>query len=182
MPQTEISEREMASNEIKLAYDKIEDQLVQLVPEIAPAAKTYWRKEGMPGEDAGPYIFFEDMFATFVEVLLRLPPSKPRDRLLLRAFRAVEDMLMAADQNLVDLAYIGMFEGRDMWWLKRSEPFLGAAATAELERQRPGWQKQVRTAVKSPSQEIVDIYGVRNVIAQELRSELADIPGRTILD
>jgi hypothetical protein len=49
-------------------YSQIEQQLVDALPEIRPAADFYWQTEGAPGQDSGPYIFFEQLFASYVEV------------------------------------------------------------------------------------------------------------------
>ncbi|MGH7135832.1 MAG: hypothetical protein ACREHD_08840, partial [Pirellulales bacterium] len=43
------------------------------------------------------YIFFESMFATYVEVLLAMRESVGRDRLLARAFCFVDEMLTSDD-------------------------------------------------------------------------------------
>jgi hypothetical protein len=53
-------------------YSHIEQQLVEALPEIRPAADFYWQTDGAPGQDSRPYIFFEQLFASYVEVLLWL--------------------------------------------------------------------------------------------------------------
>jgi hypothetical protein len=67
-------------------YSEIERQIVEALPEIRPAAEFYWKTEGEPGQGCGPYIFFEGLFACYVEVLLWLPSGLRRDELLQRAF------------------------------------------------------------------------------------------------
>lgn len=93
-------------------YSGIEQQLVEALPEIRSAADFYWKTEGEPGQDCGPYIFFEGLFARYVEVLLAVAPSPRRDELLRRAFGVVDEMVGSADVNVRDLATIGLYEGR----------------------------------------------------------------------
>ena len=81
-------------------YSEIEQQLVEALPEIRPAAEFYWQTEGTPGQDDGPYIFFEQLFAAYVEVLLWLPTTPRRDELLRRAFTVVEQMFESADRDV----------------------------------------------------------------------------------
>jgi hypothetical protein len=107
------------------------------------------------------------------------PIIASRDRVLSRAFDAVELMFSATDAQVQDLAYIGLLEGRERWWLQRSEPFLGPAAQAELDRHRPAWRKEIAGPTMSPVPEILDLYDVRGLIAKELNCAVADIPGRT---
>ena len=164
-----------------LRYDRIEQQLADALPELRPAAEYYWKKEGAPGADCGPYIFFEDMFKSYVEVLLALPTSPGRDALLRRAFSFVEEMLASGDGRVRDLAYIGLYEHRSPRWFARAAAFIGPLAVAELDELRPGWRK-MRGASKDPGRKILDGYGVRHVIADELRAEgvtLSSVPGRT---
>jgi hypothetical protein len=115
-------------------YSHIEQQLVEALPEIRPAADFYWQAEGAPGQDSGPYIFFEQLFACYVEVLLWLPPTPRRDELLHRAFSLSEQMFGSADRDVQDLAAIGLFEGRDPAWLKRARKFVGPRAVAVADR------------------------------------------------
>jgi hypothetical protein len=70
---------------VNLNYNQIEQQLIEELPELRPVAEYYWSKEGAPGEDCGPYIFFENLFACYVEVLLPMPSSPRRNDLLSRA-------------------------------------------------------------------------------------------------
>ena len=94
-------------------YSNVEQQHVEALPEIRPAADFYWQTEGAPGEDCGRYIFFEQLFACYVEVLLWLPPTPRRDEWLRRAFTISEQMFGSTDRDVQDLAAIGLFEGRD---------------------------------------------------------------------
>ena len=85
---------------MRLAYVQIEEQLAEALPEIQPAAERYWRAEGQPGADSGPYIFIESMFATYLTVLLALDASPTRDNLLRRAFSFVDEMLQSEDREV----------------------------------------------------------------------------------
>lgn len=163
----------------KMDYEHIEEQLVERLPELHPAAEAYWRQEGRPGEDCGAYIFVEDMFATYLELLLALQPSSRRDRLLARAFAVVKEMLRCPDQDLNNLAFIGIFEGRGGGWLQRSAPFLGPAAAAELDIYLPEWRGEIDNPNETPTVEAIDHYGVRALIAAELGCPLENVPGHT---
>ena len=121
-------------------YPQIEQQLVESLPEIRPAAEFYWQTEGAPGQDSGPYIFFEQLFAGYVEVLLWLPSTPRRDELLRRAFTVAEQMFESADHDVQNLVAAGLFEGRDPAWLKRARPFVGARAAAWLAEYHDGWR------------------------------------------
>lgn len=153
--------------------------MVERLPELRPAAEAYWCKEGRPGEDCGAYIFVEDMFATYLGILLALPPSSRRDRLLVRAFAVVDEMLRSPDQDLNNLAFIGIFEGRGGRWLQRSAPFLGPAALAELNAYSPGWREEAADSNQTPTVQAFDQYGVRALIAAELNCPLENVPGHT---
>ena len=109
-----------------LAYVQIEEQLAEALPEIQPAAERYWRAEGPPGTDSGPYIFIESMFVTYLTVLLVLDASPTRDNLLRRAFSFVDEMLQSEDREVANLAVVGIFEGRVPWWWTRVKPYLSA--------------------------------------------------------
>jgi hypothetical protein len=162
-------------------YSDIERQLVDALPEIRPAAEFYWRTEGEPGQDCGAYIFFEDLFARYVEVLLALPSSARRDELLRRAFGKVEEMLGSADDDVRDLATIGLYEGRSLWWFKRATPFVGPLATTWLDTFQAYWRDSASSDDRL-SPEILDGYHVRSVIARELRQAglpADEIPGTT---
>ena len=165
-----------------LDYRQIEDQLVGHLPELRPAAENYWRVEGRPGEDSGPYIFFESMFATYVQVLLHLSSSSNRDRLLSRAFLVLDLMLTSGDKDVHDLGFIGLLEGREAWWLLQSKPFLGAAAQRELDQWSQEWRNEIAEPRLEPAQEIIDLYDVRSMVAKELHISLNDVPGQTFMD
>ncbi len=168
-----------------LQYDQVEDRLTEALPEIRPASEKYWAREGRPGDDCGKYIFFADMFALYVEILLLMPSSAGRDRLLHRAFAFVEDMLASDDIEVENLAYVGLLEGNRDWWYVSAMPFLGPRATAELDQYYPEWREglggSARPAADDPPH-LYDMFGVREVIASELAVEgisLSDVPGRT---
>jgi len=167
-----------------LHYDRIEQQLVDALPELRPVAEHYWKVEGVPGTDCGPYVFFEDLVARYVEILLALPASERRDVLLRRAFAFVEEMLASEDLHVRDLASIGLLEGRSVSWLVRATPFVGPLARAGLGgRKRAGPLGFLRALLgRRTNRELRDGYGVRQVIADELRAEgmaLERVPGTT---
>lgn len=124
----------------ELRFAGIEEQLVEELPELGPAATYYWRKQGSPGSDPGPHVFFEDVFTCYVEILLALAATRRRDELLRRAFGFVERMLASSDASVRELAFIGLFEGREEWVLARSAPFLGSATSAILDERWPEWR------------------------------------------
>lgn len=159
-------------------YPEIERQLVEALPEIRPAAEFYWKTEGEPGKDCGPYIFFEDLFAHYVEILLWIPSTPRRDELLRRAFEVVEEMLGSADPSVQALAAIGLYEGRDPAWLKRARTFVGPHGREYLIGYDPLWLNCVDADDRIPP-EILDGYHVRAVVAQELNLPLNEIPGTT---
>ena len=165
-------------------YPEIERQLVDALPEIRPAAEFYWRTQGEPGQDSGPYVFFEDLFARYVEVLLALPTSARRDELLQRAFDVVERMLASIDGNVRDLATIGLYEGRDAWWFRRAAAFVGPRAIEWLDGHQAYWRDRDDLDHLTP-RDILDGYHVRAVIASELRRAglpAGEIPGTTYAD
>jgi hypothetical protein len=160
-------------------YPDIERQIVEALPEIRSAAEFYWKTEGEPGKDCGPYIFFEDLFARYVEILLWLPSTPRRDELLRRAFEVVEEMLGSIDGDVQDLASIGLYEGRDHAWLERARPFIGSRGRTYLNAYDPQWSDCVASG--GPIPEMLDGYHVRAVIARELQLPLQEIPGVTYI-
>ena len=125
---------------MELQYSDIEVAFVDALPELRPAAERYWSIEGQPGQDSGPYIFYESMFASYLQILLALEPASGRSRLLKRAFGFLERMLTSADPEVENLAYVATLEGQEAWWLTRAEPFLGPRTVAHLDRWMPGWK------------------------------------------
>ena len=157
-------------------YSALEAQVVDALPELRPAAEHYWADEGAPGEDSGNYIFFWHVVSRYVEVLLAMPEGGGRDRLLARVYELVEGMLDAqSDKDVHDLAYIEFIESVP-WWDSRSRPFLGPNAIAKL---GGPWPTPSR-AEADPERDIIDIYGVRDIVLIELADEgvrVAQIPG-----
>lgn len=162
----------------RFRYSQIEQQLVEALPEIRPAAEFYWQKEGAPGQDDGPHIFFEQLFAAYVEVLLWLAPTLRRDELLRRAFTISEQMFESPDRDVRDLVAIGLFAGRDPAWLKRAKPFVGRRAAGWLKAYHDCW-RDCAAANDQIAPKILDGYHVRTVIARELQLPEEQVPGET---
>jgi hypothetical protein len=150
-----------------LTYSRIEEQLTDALPEIRPAAERYWRDEGAEGQDSGAYIFIEDLFAKYVHMLLAIDPSTSRDHLLRRAFDFIEEMMASQDDEIVNLATVGIFEGRAAWWWVRAAPFLGNRTTAVLDQFQAEWRSHAASGERPPESErcdVIDLYGIREVI------------------
>lgn len=166
----------------ELLYDDIERQVIEALPELAPAAAYYWKTEGAPGSDCGPYIFFEDMVFLYVQILIAVPSSSRRDELLRKAFSFVERMLASSDVNVRNLAFIGLFEGRAAWLFARSRSFFGPVTSTVLDEKWPTWRGSVDGRVSLSRESLLDGYRVRHVIADQLRHEgvtLDQVPGKT---
>jgi hypothetical protein len=166
---------------MQLKYATIELQLTEALPEMQSAAQNYWKSEGEQGKDAGPYFFFESTFGCYVGVLLAMRASPGRSKLLQRAFGFAEEMLGSSDLEVQNLAYIGLYEGRPGWWLRRAAEFIGVRGDAVLDEFYPDWRKLAKSQ-ESVSGEFIDLHGVRKVIANELEGEgvsLVEIPGST---
>ena len=150
-----------------LTYSRIEEQLTDALPEIRRAAERYWRDEGAEGQDSGAYIFIESLFATYLEILLAMDPSTGRDYLLRRAFDFVEQMMASSDDDVVNLATVGIFEGRASWWWVRAAPFLGDRTTAVLDQFQAEWRSHAASGDRPTESErcdVIDLYGIREVI------------------
>jgi hypothetical protein len=152
---------------IVLEYSRIEHQLVEALPELRPAAEAYWRDEGAPGEDSGPYILYESVFRPYITALLDIAPSPSRDRLLRRAF-GFTDAMLAAGGEIRNLAGIAVFEGQPARWYHLAEPFLGPRARAEIEQW--GWSQQFEGSLDIG----VDLYAVATLVAALLERPVPD--------
>jgi hypothetical protein len=64
---------------MELKYQELERQLTEALPELCPAAERYWSEAD---GDYLPYVFVGGVLAPYVEVLLVMPSSSGRDRLL----------------------------------------------------------------------------------------------------
>lgn len=151
-----------------LSYNRIEQQLVDALPEIRPAAERYWHDEGPESQDSGAYIFIEDLFAKYLEMLLAMDPSTSRDHWLRRAFDFVDEMMASRDDEVVNLATVGIFEGRVPWWFVRAAPFLGKQTMTVLDQFQPDWRSYAAGGdrpTESERRDVIDRYGVREVIA-----------------
>lgn len=120
-----------------LVFKSIEQELVHALPELKSAYDEYIRQEGPPGEHAGAYPLFWGVPKTYAEILLTMPESPGRDRLLKRLFHFVDQMLCAKNRDVRDLAFLEMCRGGDFWWYPRAAPFFGPVATAELDQYEP---------------------------------------------
>lgn len=164
-----------------LTYGEIERQVVEVLPELRPAAEQYWKVEGPPGSDSGPFIFFGATVDSYVTILLAMPDSPRRDHILRRAFSMIETMLLQDDDAVRDLAFIGLLESRGAWWWRRALPFMGPASQGELDRYEPWWRGETAASTADDA-EFIDLYGVRAIIARELADDgisLDDVPGAT---
>lgn len=150
-----------------LEFGRIEQHLVESLPELRPAVEAYWRDEGPPGEHPGQYLLFEGVFNPYITVLLDAASSPARDRLLRRAF-AVVDVMLLAGRDVHDLAGIAVFEGQPPRWYELAEPFLGPRARAEIEEY--GWSNTVDGPLNTGS----DLYAVRPLVASLLLTSKAD--------
>lgn len=162
-------------------YGDIERQIVERLPELRPAAEYYWQVQGEPGSDPGPYILFEDMFGAYVTILLAMPDSPRRDELLRRAFSLTEAMLLDGDEEVRNLAYIGLLEAQGAWWWRRAQPFMGPASQRALDEHEPSWRTETHPSTADDAQ-FIDLYGVRGIIVRELAAEgiaLDCVPGTT---
>lgn len=151
-----------------------------MLPELRPAAEYYWRVEGVPGSDSGPYVFFESMFGVYVTILLAMPNSPRRDELLRRAFNLTDTMILQGDHPVQNLAFVGLLESQGSWWWSRAQPFMGAAALRELDTREPWWRAD--TACSTADAQFIDLYGVRPIVARELAGDgisLEQVPGTT---
>jgi hypothetical protein len=165
-------------------YRDIERQIIEMLPELRPAAEQYWRVHGHPGHDPGPYILFEDVFGKYVTILLAMPNSPRRAELLRRAFGLAESMLSGGDDNVRDLAFMGLLESRGAWWWRAAAPFLGPASQRELDEREPWWRVETGGSTADDG-EFIDIYGVRHLIARELATDgirLENVPGTTHIE
>ena len=143
-----------------LAYQDIERGIVGILPELRAAAEYYWRVEGPPGSDSGPYVFFESMYGAYVTILLAMPNSPKRDEMLRRAFNLIEIMLVRDDETIRDLAFIGLLESRGAWWWQRAQPFMGPAAQSALDAREPWWRGETAGSTADEA-EFIDLYGAR---------------------
>jgi hypothetical protein len=159
------------------SYESIEVQIVEALPELRPTAERYWADEGAPGDDSGAYIFVSEVVEDYVDVLLSMPDSAARDRLLGRAFGVVEEMLDRGDRMVRELACVQLLEFMEPWWYARAVPFMGPKTQAEC-AMYPGWHKaRGLRAPADPNRMIIDLYGARDVIAVALGVHIADVPG-----
>ena len=106
--------------------------------------------------------------ASLLEMLLVIDPSTSRDQRLRRAFDFVEEMMASHDDEIVNLATVGIFEGPVPWWWARAAPFLGHRTMAVLDQYQPDWRLDASSGEQptdSERRDIIDLYGVREVIA-----------------
>jgi hypothetical protein len=123
------------------------------------------------------------MFGGYVTILLAMPNSPRRDKMLQRAFDLVERMLARGDSEVQNLAFIGLLESRGAWWWQRAQPFMGTAARSALDLHEPWWVGETAGSTAGEP-EFIDLYGVRSIIARELAEEgmsLEQVPGATYM-
>jgi hypothetical protein len=160
-------------------YSRIETQTIEAFPHLRPAAEEYWRYEGRPGEDSGPYIFFDTVVGAYFKILLAMPTGTTRNRLLAQGFEIIDEML-AGHAEVLEIAWVSLLEGQARWWLERARPFLGPIATKAFDEYEP-WRLTATTdGTLEPPDEIIDLYGAGDVVLDQLRGEgtgAADVPG-----
>ena len=149
------------------SYPDIERQLVEALPVIRPAAERYWRAEGEPGSDSGPYIFVPAVVGDYLTVLLALPSSPRRDELLRGAFTVVDQALVCGQNAIWELVMYGLYECRTPRWFRAARSFIGPRSAATLDVFQSGWDDFTR--IDSTPDEIIDLYDVRGAIEEELR-------------
>ena len=173
-----------------LTYNDIERQLAAALPEIHPVLEHYWRVEGAEGSDSGPYVCYECVLQPYVDLLLSIAPSPKRDRLLQRAFEWIETMHRCKDSEVRTLASIVFFESRPRSWYQAAAPFLGPTSAKEIEHfiQSPREKRLQQWFESEPADAaargIIDLYGVRPLVANLLSSEgivVDRLPGQTQL-
>jgi hypothetical protein len=146
-------------------YDTIEEWIVEQLPELREAVERYWKKEGKPGIDPGPYILASYVVQPYVDILLAMSPSPERGRLLRRFFQTIERMLESRDPRIRDFAYVGFLEGCSDLWYQRAANFLGPKAISELDQWELGWRSPRHIQVLTTGfEEIGDIHDVRTTI------------------
>ncbi len=127
-------------------------------PELSPAHQrllAWWNDKTPPGG----YTVFEDVFSTFIQMLLVEEPSSQRDALLDRVFVFVEELLGSNDGQVQNLCYVALLEWQADWWYKRALPFLGPKARAELDEYFPEWRHHAcRSDGRVPEREKKEVY------------------------
>lgn len=151
-------------------YEHLERALVEALPEIQPAADRYWAAEGRPGSDAGPSVFYEDMFGPFLELLLGAHRSPRRDELARRSFEFVEGLVASDDVEVANLGS-SVCVNRPVWWFVRAREFMGVRTTKQLNLHWPDWRHYANSAVEPTEGElrdVIDLYGVRQIIGLQI--------------
>jgi hypothetical protein len=164
-------------------FDKVEEWLVEQLPELLEPIERYWKHEGKPGSDPGPYILVVYVVQPYVNILLAMSPSPQRDRLLIHFFQTLEQMLSSRDSGIRDLAYIGFLEDCSSLWYQRAANFLGPKAVNELDQWEPQWRTAVRSEVETTEfEDIGDIYDARSSIVKMTGwdGESFEVPGARI--
>jgi hypothetical protein len=91
-------------------------------------------------------------------------------------------MLGSADPQGRGLAFIGLYEGKAPWWFARANTNIGPLGAAALDRWRSDWRALADPSAEPRRTELLDGYGVRQLVANELRDDgvaIDDIPGAT---
>ena len=173
----------MSGESADLTYDKIEQQTVDRLPMLEPAARRYWEAEGAPGDDPGPTIFLDSTLIPYLRILAAMEAAPARNALLQQAFAFVEQMGGSPDPDVRD-AHVHMLIYPRVWWLSRCGPYIGTQSQAYLKQYfRQQWKEARGHSAPNPprpDEEIIDVYGVRDVILEQLQSTgigAADVPG-----
>jgi len=165
-------------------YHEADELLLRALPELRPSYRRHLA-EWAP-DRPGHYLVYAFNMGCFLEILLAMPSSPARDRLVQRTFDFVERLLLSGEHDVRDLGFITVYEGMDTWWIARAAPFIGPAGCAELDDWLPDWRRSIVDSVPAdPVRAIFDSYGVRKDIFRAMRSEgvaLGAVPGVSSLE
>lgn len=152
-----------------LSYRTVREALKGAFPQLRVCVERLEADWADDPEHLGEYIVFEDVFGTYLDVLMSLGPSAGRDRLLARAFQFVERLTSADDGEVANLGVVAFCERIECMpgWQAIADQFAGPCTWRWLDRSI--------VSLREPD-EIIDLWGVREVIAAE-GFNLPTLPG-----
>ena len=159
-----------------LQYERAHAAMIEALPELRPCYERLVADWGnFEGQPPGQYHVLNDTYGVLLELLLALPSeTRGRRELLERAVAFGERMLASADEQTRDLgmdALAGTLNRRPGGPAAARE--LGGPALNDwfASFSRDDW-------VRQPSDELIDLWGVRDAIASALPDvALGDLPG-----